>query len=59
VGIPVVVLTSKHLTSEEEPMLAPHATSILSKGALAGSDSAEGLLHVLSAAGLHRERARG
>ena len=57
--IPVIVLTSKPLSSEEHRMLAPHATCILSKDPLAGSDSAEHLLEVLSAAGLHRERARG
>jgi signal transduction histidine kinase/CheY-like chemotaxis protein len=54
--IPVVVLTSQQLTSEEQRRLAPHAARILSKQALAESDRAEPLLDALAAVGLSPER---
>ena len=54
--IPVVVLTSKTLNSEEERMLAPHAARIVSKQTLSRSDE---LLEALSVAGLQREPAHG
>ena len=57
--IPVVVLTSKSLSSEEQRMLAPHAARIVSKETLSRSDSADHLLEALSAAGLEREPAHG
>ncbi len=57
--IPVVVLTSKSLSSEERRMLAPHAARIVSKETLSRSDSADRLLEALSAAGRERERAHG
>jgi signal transduction histidine kinase/ActR/RegA family two-component response regulator len=57
--IPVVVLTSKSLSSEERRMLAPHAARIVSKETLSRSDSADHLLEALSAAGLEREPAHG
>jgi signal transduction histidine kinase/ActR/RegA family two-component response regulator len=57
--IPVVVLTSKTLNSEEERMLAPHAARIVSKQTLSRSDGADELLEALSAAGLQREPAHG
>jgi signal transduction histidine kinase/ActR/RegA family two-component response regulator len=57
--IPVVVLTSKTLNSEEERMLAPHAARIVSKQMLSRSDGADELLEALSAAGLQREPAHG
>lgn len=57
--IPVVVLTSKTLSREEQRMLAPHAARIVSKETLSRSDSADHLLEALSAAGLEREPAHG
>jgi CheY-like chemotaxis protein len=57
--IPVVVLTSKSLSSEEQRMLAPHAARIVSKQTLSRSDSADELLEALSAAGLQTELAHG
>jgi signal transduction histidine kinase/ActR/RegA family two-component response regulator len=57
--IPVVVLTSRSLSSEEQQMLAPHAARIVSKETLSRSDSADDLLEALSAAALGRERAHG
>jgi CheY-like chemotaxis protein len=57
--IPVVVLTSKSLSSEEHRMLAPHVACIVSKETLSRSDSADHLLEALSAAGVERERAHG
>ena len=57
--IPVVVLTSKTLSSEEQRLLAPHAARIVSKETLSRSDSADHLLEALSAAGLEREPAHG
>ncbi len=59
VDIPVVVLTSKSLSSEEQRMLAPHAARIVSKQTLSRSDSADQLLEALSAAGLQRAPAHG
>lgn len=58
-NIPVVILTSKHLSPDERQLLAAHATRILSKQDLAGSDSAESLLHALSAAGVPQDGADG
>ena len=57
--IPVVVLTSKSLSSEEQGMLFPHAASIVSKDTLSRSDSADDLIRALTAAGLEREPAHG
>jgi signal transduction histidine kinase/ActR/RegA family two-component response regulator len=57
--IPVVVLTSKSLSSEEQRTLAAHAARIVSKETLSRSDSADHLLEALSAAGLEREPAHG
>jgi CheY-like chemotaxis protein len=57
--IPVVVLTSKSLSSEEQRMLSPHAASIVSKETLSRSDSADHLIQALTAAGLEREPAHG
>jgi signal transduction histidine kinase/ActR/RegA family two-component response regulator len=57
--IPVVVLTSKTLSDEEQRMLAPHAARIVSKQTLSRSDGADELLEALSAAGLQREPAHG
>ena len=57
--IPVVVLTSKSLSSEEQGMLSPHAASIVSKETLSRSDSADHLIEALTAAGLEREPAHG
>ena len=57
--IPVVVLTSKSLSNEEQRMLAPHAAGIVSKETLSRSDSADHLLEALSAAGLQPEPAHG
>jgi CheY-like chemotaxis protein len=57
--IPVVVLTSKSLSSEEQRMLVPHAARIVSKQTLSRSDSADELLEALSAAGLQTELAHG
>jgi signal transduction histidine kinase/ActR/RegA family two-component response regulator len=57
--IPVVVLTSKTLSDEEQRMLAPHAARIVSKQTLSRSDRADELLEALSAAGLQREPAHG
>ena len=48
--IPVVVLTSKTLTDEEQQRLAPHALRILSKDALAHGDAAHDLRAALSGA---------
>ena len=59
VNIPVVVLTSKALSSEEQRVLAPHAASIVSKATLSQPDSADHLLVALSAAGLQPEPAHG
>jgi signal transduction histidine kinase/ActR/RegA family two-component response regulator len=57
--IPVVVLTSKSLSSEEQRTLAPHAARIVLKETLSRSDSADHLLEALWAAGLEREPAHG
>jgi len=57
--IPVVVLTSKILSGDEQRRLAPHAARIVSKETLSRSDSADHLLEALSAAGLEREPAHG
>ena len=57
--IPVVILTSKLLSQDEHHQLAAHAARILSKQELAGSDSAESLLHALTAAGVPHGRADG
>ena len=57
--IPVIILTSKLLSQDEHHQLAAHAAQILSKQELAGSDSAESLLHALTAAGVPQGRADG
>jgi|KBSSwiStaDraftv2_1062776.scaffolds.fasta_scaffold15082_4 signal transduction histidine kinase/ActR/RegA family two-component response regulator len=57
--IPVVVLTSKILSGDEQRRLAPHAARIVSKETLSRPDSADHLLEALSAAGLEREPAHG
>jgi signal transduction histidine kinase/DNA-binding response OmpR family regulator len=57
--IPVVVLTSKRLSQDEQRLLAPHAARILSKDTLAGSESGESLLSALSAAGVPGARDDG
>jgi signal transduction histidine kinase/CheY-like chemotaxis protein len=57
--IPVVVLTSKTLNSDEQRLLASHGVRIVSKETLSRSDSADHLLEALSAAGLEREPAHG
>jgi signal transduction histidine kinase/ActR/RegA family two-component response regulator len=57
--IPVVALTSKTLDSEEQRMLASHATRVVSKQTLSRSESADDLLEALSAAGLQPEPAHG
>jgi CheY-like chemotaxis protein len=59
VDIPVVVLTSKRLSSEEQRALSPHATRILSKQVLSHAGSADELLEALSTAGLPGERTDG
>ena len=53
--IPVVVLTSKRLSQDEQKLLAPHATRIVSKATLSDSGDAESLLHALSAAGVTQD----
>ena len=58
VDIPVVVLTSKSLTSEEQRMIALYPARIVSKQTLSRSDSADQLLDALSA-GLQQEPAHG
>ena len=57
--IPIIVLTSKTLSSDEQRLLAPHAARIVSKETLSQSDSADCLLEALSAVGLEREPAHG
>jgi signal transduction histidine kinase/CheY-like chemotaxis protein len=59
VDIPVVVLTSKALSREEEGALAPHATRILSKQALGRAGEPDDLLEVLLSIGAPAERADG
>ena len=57
--IPVVVLTSKALSSDERRALSPHATRILSKQILAQAGSAAELFAALDAAGVTGARADG
>jgi len=57
--LPVVVLTSKTLSSDEHRALSSHAARVLSKRVLGRSTGADDLLEALSAAGLSAEKSRG